>query len=98
MLLALRGFTTTTGAVAVGIFLFGASFDVAYVRARKPERLCAHRVELDKVVRGQLLVIALQALHEPRFGASRGSAPVTPAYASRRLDQHFAGASFGPSL
>ena len=33
------------------------------------------------------------ALHEPRFGASRGSTPVAPASSeSRRLDQPFAGA------
>lgn len=58
-LLALRGFTTATGVVAGGIVLFGASLDVAYMRERKPERLRAHRVKLDRVVREQLLVIGL---------------------------------------
>jgi hypothetical protein len=75
-LLALRGFTTATGAVAGGIVLFGASLDVAYVRARKPERLRAHRVELDKVVRAQLLAIGLAGVALALVLSATGYAPL----------------------
>jgi hypothetical protein len=75
-LLALRGFTTATGAVAVGIALCGAGFDVAYVRARKPGRLRAHRVELDKVVREQLLVIGFAGVALAVVLSATGYAPL----------------------
>lgn len=75
-LLALRGFTTATGAVAGAIVLFGASLDVTYVRARKPERLRAHRGELDRIVRGQLLAIGLAGVALAVVLSATGYAPV----------------------
>jgi hypothetical protein len=75
-LLALRGFTTATAVVGSGIFLFGASLDVAYVRARRPERLRAHRVALDRIVRGQLLAIGVAGVALAFVLSAVGYAPI----------------------
>jgi hypothetical protein len=75
-LLALRGFTTATGAVGGGILLWGASLDLAYVRRRKPERLRAHRVELDHVVRWQLLAIGVGGVALAVALSATGFAPL----------------------
>jgi hypothetical protein len=75
-LMALRGFTTPAGAVGVGILLFGAALDVAYMRRRKAERLRAHRTTLDRIVRAQLVAIALSGVALAAVLGATGAAPL----------------------
>lgn len=75
-LLALRGLTTAAGVVGLAIFLCAGSFDAAYVRQRKPERLRAHRLALDRIVRAQYISIALAGIALAAILALTGTAPL----------------------
>jgi len=77
--LAARGFAVAAGVLALAIFLFGATFDVIYVRRRQAERLHWARRRLDRIVRRQLAAIAVLGIAIAATSAATGYAPLRDA-------------------
>jgi hypothetical protein len=74
--LAARGFPVASGVVALAIFAFGAGLDAVYVGRRITSRLLAPRRRLDRIVRQQLLAIAVLGVATIAIGEVTGYEPL----------------------